>query len=161
MMYAMNGFGPATSWVNYDLATTLVRNEWNFTGVTNTDWSTPHRNDDYSDMVIFAGVDSWLTGNSKTSGSGSCVIRDMDSATARTAYREAIHRIAFQIANSNAMQNVAPGSIVYYDMSPWVYWLIAIDVVGGVIVVGGAVWLVVRVISEKKYPEKYKKYKKM
>lgn len=152
MMYAMNGFGPTISWTNYDLATKLVRNEWNFHGVTNTDWTSPRSNDDYSDITIFAGVDSWLTGNSKRD----YTVKDMESATARTAYREAIHRVAFQIANSNAMQGVAPGSITYYDISPWVIWLTIANVVCYAVIVGGIVWLVLREVNARKHPERYR-----
>lgn len=160
MMYSMNGFGPTTSWTNYDLATKLVRNEWNFHGVTNTDWTYPTSDDDYTDITIFAGVDSWLTGNSKMTGGAGWMnfeIKDMESATARTAYREAIHRVAFQIANSGAMQGVAPGSIIYYDTSPWVIWLTVANIVCYALIAGGIVWIVVRAVSEKKHPEKYRK----
>ena len=160
MMYSMNAFGPVTSWSNYDLVTELVRNEWNFHGVTNTDWTYAVGENDYSDMVIFAGCDTWLTGNSKmTGGAGflNFTIKDMESATARTAYREAIHHVAFQIANSGAMQGVAPGSITYYDTSPWVIWLTVANVAAYVFIAGGIVWIVVRAVHEKKHPEQYRK----
>lgn len=74
----------------------------------------------------------------------------------RTAYREAIHHIAFQIANSNAMQGVTPGAIVYYDMSPWRVMLIAANIAAYALIAGGIAWTVLRAVDEKKNPEKYK-----
>lgn len=162
MMVAQNAFGPCIAHVNYDLVTELVRNEWNFQGVINTDWQSPFGDKtDYTGMVVRAGVDCWLTGNScTTSGSIygmpiSFALKDTESATARTAYREAIHHIAFQIANSNAMQGVAPGAIVYYDMSPWKVLLIVGNVIAYTLIAGGIVWIVLRALREKKYPEQY------
>ena len=94
-----------------------------------------------------------------TGGAGflNFTIKDMESATARTAYREAIHHVAFQIANSGAMQGVAPGSITYYDTSPWVIWLTVANVAAYVFIAGGIVWIVVRAVHEKKHPEQYRK----
>ena len=160
MMIAQNSFGPTVVWGNYDLVTKLIRNEWNFHGIINTDWTFPMTQDDYTDMVIFAGCDVWLTGNSKMTGGAGWMnyeIKDMESATARTAYREAIHHVAFQIANSGAMQGVAPGSITYYDTSPWVIWLTAANVAAYALIAGGIVWIVVRAVHEKKHPEQYRK----
>lgn len=155
MMYAYNAIGPVRTWTNYDLCTELVRNEWNFHGVTNTDWSSEKKSGDYCDMVIFAGCDSWLTGNSKRVGNG-FKIQDMESATAITAYRNAIHHVAYQIANSNAMQNVAPGSITYYDESPWVSWLFMGQLAAYSLVGLLFAWNVVRTIVSKTKPEKYR-----
>ncbi len=159
MMYSMNSFGPVTSWANYDLTTRLVRQEWNFHGLTNTDWTYPMGENDYTDMVIFAGVDSWLTGNSKmTGGAGwmNFTIKDMDSATARTAYRNAIHHAAYQIANSNAMQGAAPGSIVTYATSPWVHWLTAADICVGVLALAAIAWIILRARKAKQHPEAFR-----
>ncbi|MBR4208775.1 MAG: fibronectin type III-like domain-contianing protein, partial [Lachnospiraceae bacterium] len=159
MMYSMNTFGPCTTWVNYDLATRLVRDEWNFHGLTNTDWTYPMGETDYTDMAILAGVDTWLTGNSKMTGGAGWMnfeIKDMESATVRQAYREAVHHAAYQIANSNAMQGVGPGSITYYETSPWVYYLTVADVICGLVVLGGILWMIARGRKAKRNPEEYR-----
>lgn len=164
MMIAQNAFGPTIAWVNYDLVTGLIRNEWNFHGVINTDWSYPcFTPGAYGDMTIFAGTDTWLTGNSKTSGEKGFfgtydnMINDMESATAITAYREAIHHIAYQIANSGAMQGVAPGSVSYYDVSPWKIMLRTSNIIGGLLITLGIAWIVIRTLQAKKRPEEYRK----
>ena len=153
MMIAQNGFGPCVAWVNYDLMTGYVRNEMNFNGIINTDWSGGAPG--YTDMTIFAGTDTWLTGSWDTTDYMS--LADMDSATARTAYRKAIHHAAYQIANSNAMQGVGPGSIITYAISPWRVWLIVINIVSYAIVAIGIAWMILRTISRRKNPEKYRK----
>lgn len=60
---------------------------------------------------------------------------DCDSATARSLIREIIHHIGYMEVNSSVMNHTAPGAIVTYDTSPWVYLLIGIDVVAGVFIV--------------------------
>lgn len=163
MMTGLNCFGPCLTNLNYDLVTRLVREEWNFQGVINTDWINPFSMDsDFGSLTICAGVDCWLTGNSCTTGGtiyGRPIkfgLKDKESAMVRTAYREAIHHIAFQIANSNAMQGVTPGAIVYYDMSPWRVMLIAANIAAYALIAGGIAWTVLRAVDEKKNPEKYK-----
>ena len=69
--------------------------------------------------------------------------------------RNAIHNILYTYVNSNLMQDMAPGSTTYYDMSPWEIALIATDVAVGVLVAAGILWLVLRTVSAKKYPERY------
>ena len=71
-------------------------------------------------------------------------LQDMDSPTARTAMRRATKNLAYLLVNSNAMQGIAPGAIVQVGTSPWVYWLIAVDVVLALLLAGGVVLLLRR-----------------
>ena len=153
MMVAQNGFGPCVAWVNYELMTEYVRNEMNFNGVINTDWNSGGPG--YLDMTIFAGTDSWLTGSWDTTSYMN--LGDMESATARAAYRKAIHHAAFQIANSNAMQGVGPGAEITYGMSPWKVWLIGLNVISYLLIAGSVIWMVLRMKSQENSPEKYRK----
>jgi beta-glucosidase len=42
-----------------------------------------------------------------------------NTATVVAQMREAMHRTLFTVANSNAMQGMAPGSKVSYGTAPW------------------------------------------
>ena len=150
MMVAQNMLGPTTAFANYDLNTRLVRDEWGFTGTLITDWFSVSGS--WSEGVLLSGCDTIMQGN--TAGAG----KDMphyDTATIRTALRETIHRIAYNIANSNALQNAPPGTIIYYDISPWKIWLIVLNVVVYVIAAAGIVCVVLRLVDESKHPNKY------
>lgn len=74
--------------------------------------------------------------------------------------REALHHIAYTVANSSVLQNSPPGTIIYYDMSPWMIWLIILNVVIYCLIAGGIVWIVFRLIDAGRHPEKYKSKKK-
>lgn len=82
---------------------------------------------------------------------------DYDSPTARSVMRNAIHNVAYTVANSNAMQGVAPGAVAKTTMSPWMKLLVAVDVVIGLLVIGGVVWMVLRTKQEKSHPELFKR----
>ena len=69
--------------------------------------------------------------------------------------RNAIHNILFAYVNSNLMNNMAPGSTVYYDMSPWEVALNAVNVVVGILVVAGILWIILRTVAAKKSPANY------
>jgi len=86
---------------------------------------------------------------------GNACAYDMTSATARTAMRNAIHNILYSYVNSNLVNGMAPGSMTYYDMSPWEKGLIAADVVLGLLAVAGVVWILLRTQAAKKHPEQY------
>ncbi len=150
IMIAQNAFGPVTAFCNYDLVTRLLREEWGFTGLVNGDMYNWPSSKGIHELFMRAGCDTWLAWN--TDGT----LADYDSATARTVMREALHHIAYTVANSSVLQNSPPGTIIYYDMSPWMIGLIALNVVIYCLIAGGIVWLVFRLIDAKKHPEKYK-----
>lgn len=148
MMISQNRVGTTRGFFHYNLVTELVRNEWGFDGHIITDMFTLRAGD--VDQMVRAGTDSWLA----WSGGGSLL--DYDSATSRTAMREALHHVAFTVANSNALQNSPPGTIIYYTMSPWRIALIIVSVVVFAIAAAMVVLTVLRVLHSKKHPELYR-----
>ena len=46
-------------------------------------------------------------------------------------------------------------------MSPWAIGFMIGDIVVGLLVIGGIVWIVLRLLDEKKHPEKYKRKEKI
>lgn len=152
MMAAQNCFGHTTAFANYDLVTRLVRDEWGFYGIINTDWFSFNKPGSY-ELAILAGTDCWLTGDSV---SEPIIFPGYDTATTRTAIRRSIHRVAFQIANSATLQNAPPGAIIVYDLSVWRIWLIVINAIGYTLILAGIVFIVYRYRDEKKHPDRYK-----
>ena len=57
--------------------------------------------------------------------------------------RNAIHNIGYAVANSNAMEGVAPGAVQKIGISPWVWLIAGIDAVAVFFLVGG-IWLMRR-----------------
>jgi beta-glucosidase len=152
VMAAQNGVGTVVGECNYSLLTNVLRGEWGFQGMVISDYWVWGDNS-LRDLAIRAGCDSYL-----------CMfmpaiwtVEDYDSATARTAMRNAIHNIAYAVVNSNAMQGYAPGTVQKTTMSPWLKALIGADVVIALIVLGGIFWIVKRTKAEKAHPELYKR----
>ena len=49
--------------------------------------------------------------------------------------------MCYTVANSNRMQDVAPGSIIVYGLSWWQITIIVFDVLAGLFVVGGIAYI--------------------
>lgn len=81
---------------------------------------------------------------------------DTTSPSAQWAMREAVHHIAYMVANSSNMQGVAPGEVVTYGMSPWAIGLLVANIVVYAFIVAMAAFAVYRVMDGKKNPDKYK-----
>ena len=161
VMVSQNCIGSVINFASYALNNDLLRGEWGFTGTVITDmytfmFETEQCNKTWlKDYSIRAGSDLYLTWANAQMGSDYGA-EDYDSATARSVIRKSLHNWAYTLANSSVMNGVAPGAVFYYDMSPWMVWLIAADVVCGVFVAAVVVWIVVRGVNAKKHPEQYK-----
>lgn len=138
LMSAQCCIGGIQGFCDRALLTNVVRNEWGFQGAIITDLFFGSPVHDY-DFMVRAGGDMYMT-----MGSGEPV--DYDSATARSSMRRAIHAVLYAVANSNAMNNVAPGSKVTYEMSPWRKGLLA----GSVVTVGAAAAIIGRMVYRHK-----------
>ena len=139
VMSSFNRIGTTWAGGSKALMTNVLRNEWGFRGVAISDFNLYTYMS--SDQGMRAGTDMQLTWNK--------AYQDTESATARIAIRTALHNLLYTIANSNAMQGVAPGTIITYTMSPWRIWFIVLDVVLGLFVVCGTTWVIFRVRNHK------------
>ncbi len=153
-MAAQNGVGTVVGECNYNLLTALLRGEWGFEGMVISDYWV-WNGDNLRDLALRAGCDSYLC----MYVSAMWNVSDYDSATARTAMRNAIKNIAYAVANSNAMQGYAPGAVQKMTMSPWQKLLITIDIVVALLLAGGVAWIILRTKAEKQHPERFKKRK--
>ena len=150
VMTSMNRIGAVPAGGHYGLLTEVLRDEWGFQGFVQTDQ--PTQTD--KDQMLRAGGDVQMS-------STATAPRDLTSNTIKHCIRRSVHNVAFALVNSNVMQGVAPGTIIYYDMSPWAIGLMIGDIVVGLLIVGGIVWIVLRLLDEKKHPEKYKRKEKI
>ena len=148
MMGAQNCFGPVTAFANYDLMTKLVREEWNFNGVIITDMFSG--SESFIELTIRAGTDTWLVWQDTNPAVHT------DTATGKSLARTALHRLSYTIANSSVLQDSPPGTIIYYDMSPWRVGLLVGTIVGGVAIGAAALWLVIRTVHSIRHPEQYR-----
>jgi len=147
LMTSMNYIGVQSPTNSYDLLTTLLRGEWGFEGMVETDFTSGTYKS--KDVGYRVGNDLWMAVRAAA--------LDLSTPTAKWAARKAIHNIAYVAVNSNAYDRVAPGAYVYYDLSPWQIALISIDVVLYATAAGLVVWMVLRQLDEKKHPENYRK----
>lgn len=155
VMAAQNGVGAVVGECNYALLTNLLRNEWGFQGMVISDYWV-WNGDNLRDLAIRAGCDTYLC----MYVSAMWNITDYNSATARSAMRNAIHNIAYAVVNSNAMQGYAPGAVQKVSMSSWQKILIAADVVVALLLAGGIFLIVRRAMNEKAHPELYRRKQK-
>lgn len=154
IMTSHNHIGATWAGADYDLLTGVVRGEWGYQGCIVTDNATGYGTS--FDRMVRSGNDMWMGANM-----GNACAYDMESNTAKSVMRNAIHNIVYAYVNSNMMNNIAPGGYAYYDMSPWAIGFMIGDIVVGLLVIAGIVWIVLRVLDEKKHPEKYKHSQKV
>ena len=118
VMSSFNRIGTTWAGGNKALMTDVLRGEWGFKGFAISDFNLY----DYmnTDQGMRAGTDmqlTWLA--SETMPFGRPNYSDTKSGTARQAIRTAYHNVFYTIANSSAMQGVAPGTIITYKPSGW------------------------------------------
>ena len=152
VMSSFNRIGTTWSGGNKALMTDVLRNEWGFRGFAISDFNLY----DYmnTDQGMRAGTDmqlTWLA--SDTMPFGRPNYSDTKSGTARQAIRTAYHNVFYTIANSNAMQGVAPGTIITYKPSGWrvAFWIL--DAVLGTFLVCGTAWVVYRTFKFNSKPK--------
>ncbi len=155
VMAAQMGVGTILGHNNYALLTSVLRNEWGFEGMVISDYWV-WNGDNMRDLCIRTGCDSYLC----MSMSAMWSVSDYDSATARSCMRQAIHRIAYAVANSNALNGMVPGSKEVTSTSPWQYAIWGFDAVAALLVAGGVGLIVRRTKKEREHPEDYKRSKK-
>ncbi len=112
------------------LLTDVLRGEWNFFGVCETDAKAgAHQCDNYAGVnALIAGQDLWL-------GSGDRHAFDefKDNPTVATAMREACHRILYTRLHSNAMNGVNSSTRIIPLTPWWQYAVTSVQIVSGIL----------------------------
>jgi len=143
VMSSFNYVGTTWAGGSEPLMTEVLRDEFGFRGVVISDFNLYEYMN--ANQGLRAGTDlqhTWAS-MAKTSINPS-------SATSKKAIRNAVHNLVYAFANSSAMQGVAPGSIIWYEMSPWRIWFICLDVALGLFFVGGTTWVVYRTVKVRR-----------
>ena len=137
MMSAFNRIGTTWAGGNYNLLTSLLREEWGFRGMVITDFNlTPYMN---LDQMVRAGGDLNLSPGKAITSDG--------SATALSSIRRATKNILYTVVNSNATNGLGEGVVFAYKMP---YWEIVLIVVDCVIFAGLAAWGAVVLVKRSK-----------
>ena len=112
VMAAFNCVGNTWSGGNYALLQTVMRDEWGLHGTALTDYAL--HDFMYPDQLIRNGGTAILQSNRKN-----FVDQDNPSATTVKYLQKATKDMCYMVANSNAMNDVAPGSVITYGIAPW------------------------------------------
>ncbi|MEE3431829.1 MAG: glycoside hydrolase family 3 C-terminal domain-containing protein [Candidatus Enteromonas sp.] len=154
VMSSFNAIGTTMCSNNYNLLNNVLRSEWGFEGLVETDFG-PYVD---HDAMLRAGNDLLLNANwggAKTPWNE--VFKDTTSNTFKHAARTAVHNVAYTYVNSNAMQGVAPGSTSYYKMAGWKKLTIGLAIGFGVLAACGATFICLKWLDWKKHPEHFVK----
>lgn len=155
IMPAQNCVGLTFGHTSYPLLNNILRGEWGFRGMVISDYWVWGDNN-LRDLCVRTGCDAYLC----MSMPMMWTLTDYDSATARWAMRNAIHNIAYALANSNATQNCAPGTTYKTALSPWKipFTVLAIFFY---VMFALYIWRVVlRIRDQKQHPEHFKPSRK-
>ncbi|GAA0790582.1 glycoside hydrolase family 3 protein [Faecalicatena orotica] len=99
---------------------TILRDEWGLDGAAITDAIGASNAYANPDQAIRDGSDLLLAYD--------LAMSDTSSATAVSSLRESTHHILYAKVNSNAMNGIAPGTIISYGIAPWKVAVILCDV---------------------------------
>ncbi len=138
LMSSFNRVGSVWAGGNTALMTNVLRNEWGFQGFVITDFNLYDFM--YSNQGIAAGSDLMLTFDAMKT------IEDTKSATAVTDMRIAAKNMMYTVAHSNAMNGIAPGTIITYKAAPWETGLLVGNIAIGALLLG----LIYMVIKKRK-----------
>ncbi len=130
VMSSMNRIGTIRARGNYNLLTNVLRGEWGFEGMIITDYINSDSDD--ADQVLSAGGDLILN-------NPGIPLNDTSSNIIRHALQEAACHVLFVVANSMAMNGLAPGLTYKSGFAVYNFIIIAIWVVFAAAI---AVWAV-------------------
>ena len=148
VMTAFSCVGNTWSGGNNALLQTVLRDEWGFDGTALTDYAL--HDFMYPDQMIRNGGTACLQSNRKN-----FVDQKNPSATTVTYLQKATHEMCYMVANSNAMNGVAPGTEIHYSLAPWEMGCAVGIGVTGLLFAAAIVGSVLRARDEKRHPELY------
>ena len=126
----------------------ILEDEFGYTGTTLTDAGGQKNTYMTSDFLLRRGGHLTLTNN------GTDGLYDTSSPTAVYHLKDASKHILFNKANSNAVQGLAPGDSVWYEMSPWKGGFIAAWVVVGILALADAAYITLIALNKVKVKER-------
>ena len=148
VMTAFCCVGNTWSGGNHALLQTVLRDEWGFDGTALTDYAL--HDFMYPDQMIRNGGTACLQSNRKD-----FVDQTNPSATTVSYLQKATHEMCYMVANSNAMNGMAPGSTITYSLAPWEMGCAAAVVITSLLFAAVVVLSILRVRDEKRNPALY------
>lgn len=133
IMSSFNRIGSTWAGGSEALMQNVLRNEWGFEGVAISDFNLYDYM--YANQGIMAGTDYYITFASMKT------IEDTTSATVINDLKKSAHRLMYTVANSNAMNNIVPGTTISYKMATWRKVQIAVNII---IVLGLVLGFIIR-----------------
>lgn len=144
IMSSFNRWGGTWAGGSEALLTDVLRGEWGFRGFVITDFNLYDFM--YPDQSVAAGNDLMLTFE------GTKPMDDTSSAFAVSNLRQAMHNILYTVANSNAMNGMAPGAGLEYHMAGWEIGVLVVTIILGALIVAGILWVVFRTRRHRARP---------
>ena len=137
VMLSMNRIGLKWSGNHVGMSTNVVRGEWGFEGIMITDQASYPQSfpalairgglEGGTDMWLNSGADNWQIDGYQT------------NATVMNQLRQASRHILYAVSQSFAMNGISTSAQVVRVLAPWQTWLIALDVILGLLCLAGVV----------------------
>ena len=136
IMSSFNRLGTTWTGAHRGLLTEVLRNEWGFVGVCETDASVSVHMNDPAPLVagILAGQDVWMDGGPEAFPADA-LTRWKDNPTVCRAMREAVKRNLYVMANSSAMNGINRGAKIIYHAPWWQNAVLAVQIITGILTV--------------------------
>lgn len=145
-MNAYTRVGTKWAGASKNLLTNILRDEWGFDGIVISDWVTKDSGMSLLDGVM-AGTDSFDANNEFAAE----LEKYADNPAVMQAVRNASKRLIYNVVRTNAMNNFDINTVVISITPVWEKWVIAIDVITGILAVGSIGMLVTSIIYQHKH----------
>lgn len=145
VMSSLNRLGVEWAGAHYGLLTEVLRNEWGFNGLVETDSAVGAymKKGSASAEAVIAGNNLWLTG-------GGCNFDDYkDNPTVCQAMRERAHEVLYVLVNSASMNGFDSDTLIV-KITPWYFNVITIVQVTSGVLLGLSIILLIYLLISKR-----------
>lgn len=140
VMSSFNRIGTTWAGGSKALMTNVLRGEWGFEGVAESDFN----------LYGYMNADQGMRAGTDLQLAFGIPYTDTTSATARQAIRKSIKNATFMSIYSNAINGVAAGTIITRKMSPWRIGTLTADICLFTFALGGLAYISFRMYKFKK-----------
>ncbi len=141
VMSSFNRIGSTWAGGSSALLQNVLRDEWGFRGAVISDFNLYDYM--YANQGIHNGTDFYISFSSMKS------FEDTTNPSVLNDFRNSAHNLLYTVANSNAMNNIVPGTTISYTMAPWRKVLYIADVVIALFLICGFAFMVNRIKKNK------------
>ena len=151
VMTAYNRIGLLSCTAEYDLLTTVLREEWGSQAYVISDLNSPTAGLYDGNAAIAAGLSTFLNNGTYDATSGAYVNTTLNVENIKSdptllyGAREACHRMLYNFIHSNAVNGLDENSRVLFVTPWWKPVLITLDVICGIVAVGSVAMYIISV----------------